>query len=126
MRIDQFLWCIRLYKSRNIASHSCKKGWIKINGQVVKPSREPFVGDQVSVRHNQVWREFQILEFPKSRVSAKWVSLYVHETTTDDTFEVQEMQHLAADGQRERGTGRPTKRDRRKIDDLQDSKEKTD
>lgn len=120
MRIDQFLWCVRIYKSRNIASNCCRKGWIKINGQTVKPSREPFVGDEVSIRQNQIWRNFTIIDFPKSRMGAKWVSLYINETTPNEAFEVQQMQQLSKDGKRDKGTGRPTKKERRDIDDLYD------
>ena len=118
MRIDQFLWCVRIYKSRNVASNSCRKGLVKINGHKVKPSREPFVGDEVSVRQNQIWRNFIIIDFPKSRMGAKWVSLYINETTLNEAFEVQEMQQLSKDGIRDKGTGRPTKKERRDIDDL--------
>ncbi len=125
MRIDQFLWYVRIFKSRNIASNSCKKGVVKINGQAAKPSKETYVGDIISVRKNQIWYTFTITDFPKSRVSAKWVSLYAPEKTSADAFEVQNMQRLATDGKREKGTGRPTKKERRKIDEIQsgDTKE---
>ncbi len=119
MRVDQFLWCVRIYKSRNLAANCCRKGWIKVNGQTVKPSREPFVGDTLSVRQNQIWRNYTIIDFPKSRMGAKWISLYITETTPNEAFEVQEMQKLAADGRREKGMGRPTKKERRDIDELQ-------
>lgn len=118
MRIDQFLWCVRVFKSRNIASNSCRKGLVKINGHTVKPSREPFVGDELSVRQNQIWRSFTIIDFPKSRMGAKWISLYINETTPNEAFEVREMQLLSKDGKRDKGTGRPTKKERRDIDDL--------
>ena len=125
MRIDRLLWYVRIFKSRNIASNSCKKGVVKINGQSVKPSKEPYVGDIISVRKNQIWYTFTLIDFPERRVSAKWVSLYVQEKTSADVFEVQNLQRLAKDGKREKGTGRPTKKERRKIDEIQsrDTKE---
>lgn len=125
MRIDQLLWYVRIFKSRNIASNSCKKGVVKINSQSVKPSKEPYVGDIISVRKNQIWYTFTLIDFPERRVSAKWVSLYVQEKTSADVFEVQNLQRLAKDGKREKGTGRPTKKERRKIDEIQsgDTKE---
>ena len=119
MRIDQLLWYVRIFKSRNIASNSCKKGVVKINGQSVKPSKEPYVGDIISVRKNQIWYTFTLIDFPERRVSAKWVSLYVQEKNNADAFEVQNLQRLAKDGKREKGTGRPTKKERRKIDEIQ-------
>ena len=81
MRIDQYLWCIRLFKSRNLASTSCKKGMVKINGQKVKASREVMPLDLIEVRKDQLWRSFEILDLPKSRMGAKLVPLYVIEKT---------------------------------------------
>tara|TARA_B100000941_G_C28165811_1_gene379678 strand:+ start:208 stop:588 length:381 start_codon:yes stop_codon:yes gene_type:complete len=125
MRIDQFLWYVRIFKSRNIASNYCKKGFVKINSQTAKPSKDPYVGDIISVRKNQIWYTFIIIDFPKNRVSAKWVSVYIQQTTSTDEFKVQNLQQLAKDEKRKKGTGRPTKKERRKIDEIQswDSKE---
>ena len=125
MRIDQFLWYVRIFKSRNIASNYCKKGFVKINSQTVKPSKDPYVEDIISVRKNQIWYTFTIIDFPKSRVSAKWVSLYIKEMTSTDEFKVQNLQQLVKDGKRKKGSGRPTKKERRKIDEIQnrDTKE---
>ena len=125
MRIDQFLWYVRIFKSRNIASNYCKKGFVKINSQTAKPSKDPYVGDIISVRKNQIWYTFIIIDFPKNRVSAKWVSVYIQQTTSTDEFKVQNLQQLAKDEKRKKGTGRPTKKERRKIDEIQsrDTKE---
>jgi len=118
MRIDQYLWCIRLFKSRNLASTICKKGQVKVNGQKAKPSREVLPLDRIEVRKDQLWRTFEILDIPKSRMGAKLVALYVIEKTDPSVFEHQELQNLSSNFQREEGSGRPTKKDRRDLDDL--------
>lgn len=122
MRIDQFLWCIRLFKSRNLATNACKKGHIRINEQTVKPSREVLPTDVVWVRKEQIWRSFEVLDIPKSRMGAKWVNIYCMETTPKEAFELQEFQALSRVLEREKGTGRPTKKDRRSIDILKENK----
>ena len=118
MRVDQYLWCIRLFKSRNLASTICKKGLVKVNGQKVKPSREVLPLDRIEVRKEQLWRLYEVLDLPKSRVGAKLVALYVVEKTDPSVFEHQELQNLTSNFQREEGTGRPTKKERRDLDDL--------
>ena len=119
MRIDQYLWCIRLFKSRNLASTSCKKGMVKINGQKAKASREVMPLDRIEVRKDQLWRSFEVLDLPKSRMGAKLVPLYVIEKTDPSLFEHQKLQNLSSNFQREDGTGRPTKKDRRDLDELE-------
>ncbi len=118
MRIDQFLWCIRLFKSRNMASSACRKGQVQINNQSVKPSRALIPTDQIQLRKNQIWRSFEVLDLPKTRVGAKLVGLYCIETTPNSVLEQEELQRLSAQITRDRGTGRPTKKERRTIDDL--------
>ena len=118
MRIDQYLWCIRLFKSRNLASTICKKGQVKVNGQKVKPSREVLPLDRIEIRKDQLWRTFEILDIPKSRMGAKLIALYVIEKTDLSVFEHQELQNLSSTFQREEGSGRPTKKDRRDLDEL--------
>jgi ribosome-associated heat shock protein Hsp15 len=118
MRIDQYLWSVRLYKSRNIANSVCKKGMIKLNGQKVKPSRDILPLDYIEIRKEQIWRKFQILDIPKTRMGAKLVSLYIFEKTDPSVFEIKELQQLSGSKSRDEGTGRPTKKDRREIDDL--------
>ncbi len=123
MRIDQYLWCIRVFKSRSLATKACKKGWVRINDQVVKSSREVIPTDAVSVKKEQIWMTLTVLDLPKSRVGAKLVGLYRMDTTPANAHEVNEMQKLAATALRDRGTGRPTKKDRRDIEDLSASEE---
>lgn len=118
MRIDQYLWCMRYFKSRNIASNACKKGQIKINGQVVKASREVLRQDKIEVRKNQINYQMTVLDFPKSRVGAKLVDIYRMDTTPREAFEQRDIQQLSQDYYREKGEGRPTKKDRRNLDDF--------
>lgn len=120
MRIDQYLWCIRLFKSRNIASNACKKGHIVINGQTVKPSREVLPLDHIKVRKDQIWRQIEVIALPKSRVGAKLVGLYCAERIDSEDVERTKLQQLSFHAKRDRGTGRPTKKERRELDDLSD------
>ena len=125
MRIDQYLWCMRYFKSRNIASNACKKGQIKINDQVVKASREVLRQDKVEVRKDQINYQMTVLDFPKSRVGAKLVDMYRMETDPGEAFGERDIQQLSQDYYREKGEGRPTKKDRRNLDDFlwEDEKE---
>lgn len=116
MRIDKFLWCIRYYKTRSIATEACKKGHIKINEQVVKPSREAFSMDKIIVRKNQINYELTVLDIPNSRVGAKLVDIYRKDTTPAEAFKHNELLKYSKDYYRSKGTGRPTKKDRRDID----------
>ena len=106
MRIDKYLWCTRYYKTRNQATEACKKGHIKINEQIAKPSREVFPSDQITVRKNQVHYELTVLEIPDSRVGAKIVGLCRNDTTPAEALEHQEVQRLAREYYRKKGTGR--------------------
>jgi len=118
MRIDKFLWCIRYYKTRNIATTACKKGHVKVNEQVVKPSRDVYATDKIELRKNQINYSLTVLDIPPSRVGAKLVDIYRVDTTPKSEFEAQEMLKYAKDYYRKKGTGRPTKKDRRDIDDV--------
>ncbi|MBT8281672.1 RNA-binding S4 domain-containing protein [Muriicola soli] len=120
MRIDKYLWCTRYYKTRNQATEACKKGHVKINEQVTKPSREVFPTDKITLRKNQIDFQLTVLEIPDSRVGAKIVGLYRTDTTPAEAFEHQEAQRLAQEYYRKKGTGRPTKKDRRNIDEYLD------
>ncbi|NNF18975.1 MAG: RNA-binding S4 domain-containing protein [Flavobacteriaceae bacterium] len=123
MRIDSYLWSTRYYKSRSQASEACKKGHIRVNGQVVKPSRDVYPGDKVIVRKNQINYELSVLDLPKSRVGAKLVDIYRKDTTPEDAFKHDDLLKYAKDYYRKKGTGRPTKKDRRDIDDYLDETE---
>lgn len=126
MRIDQYLWAVRYFKSRSIATKACKKGQVRVNDQVVKPSREVFPMDKIILRKEQVNLTLDVLDIPKSRVGAKLVDLYRVNTTPKDAFKQNELQNLAQDYYRQKGEGRPTKKDRRDLDEYADEPEQTE
>lgn len=117
MRIDKFLWCTRYYKTRSIATEACKKGHVKIDGTNTKPSKDVFNGEKITVRKNQINYEFIVLDVPANRVGAKLVDLYRKDVTPKEAFENQDILKYSKDYYRKKGTGRPTKKDRRDIDD---------
>lgn len=120
MRIDKYLWCVRYYKTRNIATSACKKGHIKVNDQVVKPSREVYATDIIELRKNQINYKLIVNDIPPNRVSAKLVDIYRTDITPKEAFEAQELLNYSKDYYRKKGTGRPTKKDRRNIEDYLD------
>jgi ribosome-associated heat shock protein Hsp15 len=120
MRIDQYLWCLRYYKSRNQASNACKQGHVRMGTQIAKPSREVLIGDHIKVRKNQIWYEMKVMDLPKSRLGAKLIDIYRKDLTPSNAHDIQEFQSLSKGPQREKGTGRPTKKDRREIDDFRE------
>ena len=116
MRIDKFLWCLRYFKTRTIASNATKKGQVRVNESIVKPSREVYPTDEINVRINQVNYRMTVLDLPKSRVGAKLVDQYRQDTTLKSEFEAKELLKLAKEHYRKKGEGRPTKKDRRDIE----------
>ena len=120
MRIDKYLWCTRYFKTRSIATEACKKGHIKLDGSNVKPSKDVFSGEKLTIRKNQINYEILVLGIPKSRVGAKLVDLYRKDITPQEAFDNQELLKYSKDYYRKKGTGRPTKKDRRDIDEYTD------
>ena len=120
MRIDKYLWTIRYFKTRNQATEACKKGQVKINASTVKPSKEVFIGEKISIRKNQVDYQIEVLDIPPSRVGAKLVDLYRKDTTPKEAFENMKMVRASQAYYRNKGAGRPTKKDRRAIEDFSD------
>lgn len=125
MRVDKFLWCVRYFKTRSIATEACRQGKVKVNDAAVKPSREVFPTDKLMVRKNQINYELEVLDLPPSRVGAKLVNLYINDITPKEAFDKLELLKYSRDYYRKKGTGRPTKKDRRDIDDWFDSPEDT-
>jgi ribosome-associated heat shock protein Hsp15 len=117
MRVDKYLWCIRIFKTRSIATTACKKGQVKIDSSTIKPSKEVFGGEKIQIRKNQINYLIEVLDTPKSRVGAKLVDLYRKDKTPKEEFEKTELLKYTQDYYRKKGTGRPTKKDRRDIDD---------
>ncbi len=120
MRIDKYLWSTRYFKTRNIATTACKKGQVKVNDQVVKPSREVFATDKITVRKDQINYQLTVLDIPESRIGAKLVDIYRKDTTPKEAFQKDELLQFSKDYYRKKGAGRPTKKDRREIDDYLD------
>lgn len=123
MRIDKYLWCIRVFKTRNIATDACKKGQVKIDGKNMKPAKDVFGGEIIQVRKNQINHQFEVLDMPPSRVGAKLVDLYRKDKTPKEEFEKLDLLKYSKDYYRKKGAGRPTKKDRRDIDDYYESSE---
>ena len=117
MRVDKYLWCIRYYKTRNMVTEACKKNHITVNGLVAKPSKEVFATDKITFRKDQITHIILVLDIPESRVGAKLVDLYRKNETPAEAFEHLELLKLSKEHYRKNGEGRPTKKDRRDLDD---------
>jgi ribosome-associated heat shock protein Hsp15 len=118
VRIDKWLWAVRLFKSRSLATEECKKGHIIIDGISVKPSRVPKVGDVIQVKKNPVTFSYKVIGILGKRVSAQLAAAYVEDVTPPEVLKVLEIRKQMSNFERDRGTGRPTKKDRRDIDQL--------
>ncbi|MDO5509517.1 MAG: S4 domain-containing protein [Weeksellaceae bacterium] len=118
MRVDKFLWHVRYFKTRSIATEEVGKNRVWINEVLAKPAKEVQIGDKIRVRKNQIFYEMEVLQIPKSRLGAKLVSLYIKDRTDSKQLEQLELRKSSQDYYRIRGEGRPTKRDRRDIDDF--------
>ncbi|MBQ8100474.1 MAG: RNA-binding S4 domain-containing protein [Paludibacteraceae bacterium] len=116
VRIDKYLFAMRIYKTRSIAADACKKGRVTMNGTQLKPSRTFRVGDVFSVRKNPVTFTYRILQLSENRLGAKLVPDYLQDITAPDQLELLELARMAGRQGRDRGTGRPTKKDRRDIE----------
>lgn len=118
MRIDKFLWFVRYFKTRSISTEEVKKNRVWVNDDLAKPSKEVLVGDIVKVRKDQIIYGFQVLQMPKSRMGAKLVTLYIKDKTDQEQKDLLELRKNSQDYYRLKGEGRPTKRDRRDLDDF--------
>lgn len=118
MRIDKFLWSVRFYKTRNIAAEEIKKNRVSIGENVVKSSKEVKMGDVIKIKKNQIEYKIKVIDLPKSRIGAKLVALYVNDMTEKDQYDILKMRKSAQDYYRQKGLGRPTKKDRREMDDF--------
>jgi len=118
VRLDKFLWCVRLAKTRSIGTDECKHGRVRLNGHEAKPSAEVKVDDVVSVRQPPIWRVYAVKAMPASRVGAKLVPGLLEDRTPWEDLEKQEIARKVRAEQRDPGSGRPTKRDRRDMADF--------
>ena len=117
-RIDKWLWAARIFKTRSIAADAIKNGRVTIQGVNVKPSRMVKVGEVVSVRKPPVTYSFKILQTIEQRVGAKLIPQIYENVTTPDQYELLEMNRISGFVNRQRGTGRPTKKERRALDEF--------
>lgn len=118
VRIDKWLWAVRIYKTRSLATEACRNGRVKIGGQPVKASRVPKIGDVVEVHLNPLNKTLRVKGLLHNRVSAKLVPEYLDDLTPAAEYERVELIREFNAEFRPRGTGRPTKSDRRQIDHL--------
>lgn len=119
VRIDKYLWAVRIYKTRSLAAEACKKGKVNVDDMPAKPSRTISAGDVIEVRKMPVIYSYRVVDPIEKRVGAKIVNQYVEDITP-----AEELQKLVMQDdffvKRDRGTGRPTKKERRLLDDIQD------
>ena len=118
MRIDKYLWCVRYYKTRNMVTEACKKNQVTVNGQVAKASKEVFPTDRITFRKDQITQIITVLDIPDNRVGAKLVDMYRRNDTPPEVYQHLELLKLSKEHYRKNGTGRPTNKDRRDIDEF--------
>jgi len=120
VRIDKWLWAVRLFKTRTLATEECRKGRITINGIAVKPSRIPKPGEIINVRKNPVTYSYKVIGITGKRVGAVLVPQFCEDITSPDELKILEIRQQMSSFDRDRGSGRPTKKERRDLDRLQD------
>lgn len=123
LRIDKWLWEVRLFKSRSLATDDCKAGKVKMEGSNVKASKEIKEGDVITVSLNPLFKTVRVKKFPRSRVNAKLVTDFLEDLTPQAEYDRVKMINETNVEYRDRGIGRPTKKQRRVIDQLKNSKE---
>lgn len=117
-RIDKWMWAVRIFKTRTIAAEACKKGRVSINGSYVKASKMIKAGDVIQVRKPPITYSFKVLQPIEKRVGAKVVAEMMENVTTPDQYEILEMSKISGFVNRAKGTGRPTKKDRRSLEEF--------
>lgn len=116
MRIDKYIWAIRIFKTRSMATNACNSDKVKLNGELVKPSKLIKQNDIISIKVVPIWKSFKIIDLPKSRIGPKLVSDYTIETTTKRDIAIIEQHEIMKRQNRSLGIiGRPTKKDRRNL-----------
>lgn len=117
VRIDKWMWAVRLFKTRSLAADACKKGKVMMSGNSVKASRNIKVGDVVQIKRAPITYSFKVLALAENRMGAKLVPDFMENVTTAEQLEILELSKYSSFGKRDRGTGRPTKKDRRDLDE---------
>ena len=116
VRVDKWLWAVRVFTTRSIATEACKKGRVSIGGVTIKPSRTIRVGEVITVRKPPIEYSFRVLQLLASRVGAKRVAEFMENVTPQAQYELLELQRVSGFVDRAKGLGRPTKKDRRDLD----------
>lgn len=116
VRVDKWLWAVRVFKTRSIATEACKKGRVSIGGVTIKPSRTIRVGEVITVRKPPIEYSFRVLQLLASRVGAKRVAEFMENVTPQAQYELLKLQRVSGFVDRAKGLGRPTKKDRRDLD----------
>ena len=114
-RIDKYLWCIRVYKSRTLATEACDGGKVKINGERIKPSRPVRLGEEITIQHGIIKKVYKVIGFLEKRVAAKLVINYAEDITPKEEIEKAQLAKFVSYESRFHDTGRPTKKDRRQL-----------
>lgn len=114
-RIDKWLWCMRVFKTRTIATDACKKGRVTVKGATAKPSRPVKVGEIIDVKKPPITYTFKVLAIPNGRLGAKLVPEYLENLTPQSQYDMLEMTKISGFVDRSKGLGRPTKRDGREL-----------
>ncbi|MFB0902912.1 MAG: S4 domain-containing protein [Nonlabens sp.] len=123
MRVDKYLWSVRYYKTRSKATDAAKKGRIRIDKSIVKPSRDVYAGDIIELRKDQIEYKIEVIDLPDGRVGNKIVDLYRTDRTPQENFDAKKLIALNQDYYRIKGEGRPTKKDRRDLTDVLNQEE---
>lgn len=118
VRIDKYLWCIRVFKSRSIATDACDGGKVKIDGSSVKPSRHVKIGEVITVQQGYVKRSFKIINLLEKRISAPLVKNFALDITPQEELDKLQTERFISYQSKFKGVGRPTKKDRRLIDKI--------
>ena len=120
MRLDKYLWAVRLYKTRSIAADACQCGKVLLStdGRPLKPSHEVKIGERYSLNIDQLHKEIEVLALPPNRVGAPLVQGFIIDRTPQEEYERIQMARQYAFEKRDRGLGRPTKRERREIEEF--------
>ena len=120
VRIDKYLWAVRLFKTRSLSSEECKKGKVLVGGQPVKSSRMVNIGDIIAIKDPPIFHEYKILDVTEKRMGAKLVPDFIVEVTSEEQLEMLKLTKLANKLNRQHGLGRPTKKERRELDSFMD------
>lgn len=121
IRIDKWLWTVRLFKSRSISTEACKSGKVKVDGKNIKPSKEVKIGNVITIQQNPIIKTVKVKQILKNRVSATLAAIAMEDLTSAEEYDKLKIMRELNYERRDHGLGRPTKRDRRDIEKLKDN-----